>query len=238
MSDYLLNSLESYFGEEAGRRLADLLARTGITCFDHLADGVPEGLLELAEVDESSFNEFLDEYGPQAIVRLKEELSILGSRVRELETQLKWVRDRIVMDVGSRTTRRTNLRRELSAVIGMLDALARSIRLCCDPHERIDADRTSTYEGVIDRAISRLGSLAEYSSEMEPIIRGLKRTRSILRKEPVAEDLYLLISYSISALSDVMKLIEGGTREEEALLWENILLKSELVSVLCKMRDD
>ncbi len=237
VSDYLLSSLKSYFGSEVGERLADLLSKTGITCFDDLAGDVPEEILELAEVDRASFMGFLDEYGPQAIIKLKRELSALNSKISDLESQLKWARERILSDVGTRTSRRANLRREIEAAMGMLDALAGSVRLCCEPHSSIGEERAGNYAEVLDRVIERLRKISADLGELEPILRGLENIRSLLEQRPVADDLYHLISYSVSSLSDLRRLVAEDTSESKVLLWENILLKSELISVMCRKRD-
>ncbi len=229
--------MKSYFGDETGEKLANLLSKTGITCFDDLIGDVPQEILELAEVDRASFMGFLDEYGPQAIIRLKKELSSISSRVRDLESQLRWARDRIVSDLGTRTSKRVSLRREIRASIGMLDALAGSIRLCCEPHNSIGEDKAKAYIDVLDRVLERLRDVAAELSELRPIIKGLDNIRSILMQRPTADDLYHLISYSISSLSDLERLLVEGAPESEVLLWENILLKSELISALCRKRD-
>ncbi len=237
VSDYLRSSLKSYFGDETGEKLADLLSKTGITCFDDLIGDVPQEILELAEVDRTSFTGFLDEYGPQAIIRLKKELASLSSRIRDLESQLRWARDRIMSDLGTRTSKRASLRREIGASVGMLDALARSVRLCCEPHSPIGEDRVKAYIDVLDRVMERLRSVSAELSELEPIIRGLDRIRSLLTQHPTADDLYHLISFSISSLSDLERLVAESIPEGKILLWENILLKSELIAALCRKRD-
>ncbi len=237
VSDYLLSSLKSYFGSEVGEKLADLLSKTGITCFDDLTGDVPEEILELAEVDRTSFMGFLDEYGPQAIVKLKRELTILSSKISELESQLKWARERILSDVGTKTSRKATLKREIDAAMGMLEVLARSVRLCCEPYSSIGKERAENYAEVLDRIIGRLGKISADLDELEPILKGLKNIKSLLKQQPVAEDLYHLISYSVSSLSDLRRLIAEDISESKVLLWENILLKSEMISVMCRKRD-
>ncbi len=237
VSDYLLSSLKSYFGDEVGEKLAHLLSKTGITCFDDLTGDVPEEILELAEIDRASFMGFLDEYGPQAIIRLKRELSALSSKIGDLESQLKWAREKILRDVGTRTSRRAGLRREIEAAIGMLDALARSVKLCCEPHSSVGKERSRAYSDVLGRVIERLHKVSVDLNEVEPVLKGLENIRSLLEQSPIADDLYHLISYSVSSLSDLRRLIAEETSESKILLWENILLKSELISVLCRKRD-
>ncbi|MDW8034886.1 MAG: hypothetical protein RMI85_00340 [Candidatus Korarchaeum sp.] len=94
MSVYLLSSLKQYFGEEKGERIAEVLKRSGIRCFDDLSSDVPDALIELMEVSRSEFSRFLEEYGPQAIAKLRERLEELSSKVKELEIQVGWAREK------------------------------------------------------------------------------------------------------------------------------------------------
>ncbi len=238
ISDYLLSSLEIYFGKEKGRKLADLLDRSGIRCFDDLSMDIPDGLLELAEVDKQSFISFLEEYGPQAIAKLKKELLDLSSRTKEFELQLKWARDRLLSEVGSRPLDKAKLSRELSIISSMLETIIESIQICCNPHERISEERTSIYVDMINQVIKKLEALIndtrDYKPLLEQVLNGFSKLVVIMSEGIVAEELASLLSYSLSSISDLRRLMQARNLDTNTVLWENILLKSTILSLLCE----
>ncbi len=237
VSDYLLSSLESYFGKEKGKKLANLLDRSGIRCFDDLSMDIPDGLLELAEVDKQSFISFLEEYGPQAIAKLKKELLDLSSRTKEFELQLKWARDKLISEVGSRPLDKAKLSRELSIISSMLGTIIESIQICCKPHERINEERASIYVDMINRIIRKLEALVndarDYKPLLEQILDGFSKLVEIISEGIMAEELAILLSYSLSSISDIRRLVQTRNLDVNTILWENILLKSMILSFLC-----
>ncbi len=238
VSDYLLSSLKSYFGEEKGEKLAKLLARTGIRCFDDLSMGIPDGLLELAEIDKASFIGFLEEYGPQAITKLKRDLMDLSYKMKQLESQLKWAREKLLSEVGVRSSDKARVTREIDLVSGLLGTLVEAIQLCYDPHERISEGKAITYAEMIDQAIGRLNNIIEeyrdLSNPLRSITDGLSRLKAILDERVPSCELTELLSYSLSALSDVKRLIRGGEFDNKGIIWENILLKTKIIALLCR----
>ncbi len=241
VSDYLLSSLESYFGKDKGRKLAELLDRSGIRCFDDLSMGIPDGLLELAEVDKQSFNAFLEEYGPQAIIKLKKNLLDLSSKMKEFELQLRWARDKLVKEVRVKPLDRIKLSRELSIVSSTIETMMESIQLCCEPYERIDNERASIYVDMIEQVIKKMEAIIsdarDYKSALEPILNGFSKLATIINEGIIAEDLTNLLSYSLSAISDVKRLMQANNLDINSILWENILLKSQIFSLLCRKYD-
>ncbi len=238
VSDYLLSSLESYFGRDKGKKLAELLGRSGIRCFDDLSMGVPDGLLELAEVDKQSFNAFLEEYGPQAITRLKKNLLDLSSRVKEFELQLAWARDRLVKEVGVKPLDRAKISRELSIVSSTIGTIIESIQLCCESYEEISEEKVSIYADMIKQVMGKMeiivSNARDYKSVLEPILNGFSKLISIMNEGITAGDLIDLLSYPLSAISDVKRLMQAKNLDTDSILWENILLKSRIFSLLCR----
>ncbi len=238
ISGYLLSSLESYFGRDKGRKLARLLDRSGIRCFDDLSMEVPDGLLELAEVDKQSFTVFLEEYGPQAITKLKKSLLDLSSKIKELELQLKWARDKLIKEVGAKPLDRVKIFRELSIVSSMIGTVIESIQFCCEPYERISNEKASIYVSMIEQAMRKMKTIIsdahDYKSVLEPILNGFSKLIVIINEGITAGDLVNLLSYPLSAISDVRHPMQSKNLDVDFILWENALLKSRIFSLLCR----
>lgn len=228
VSAYLLSSLKEYFGEEKGERIAGILSKSGVRCFDDLASGVPDSLIELMEISKSSFIGFLEEYGPQAIAKLKE-------KVGEMEAQLSWARDKIRQEVDSRTSISSSLMREVEIVLSMLSTLVTSIQLCCGEGDAVDDARAELYSGTIREAAERLRKSAgddDISEQIRGLAQSLERIAELTHKIRYSE-LKELLEYAISLLSDLRRSRAAAEIDKDSLLRENVILKSKIISLLC-----
>ncbi|MEM0017292.1 MAG: hypothetical protein QXJ48_04690 [Candidatus Korarchaeum sp.] len=235
-SAYLLNALKQYFGEEKGERIADILGRSGIRCFDDLSSDVPDALVELMEVSRSEFNRFLEEYGPQAIAKLKERLEELSSRIRELETQIGWAKERVQQSIGARASMNAAFMRELEVVMSMISSMISSIQLCCEREKPLDPRKVEIYHKSIREAAERLRRASsidrEFSERLDEVAISLDKITEL--SGLTAGDLIDLLNYALSLLSDVKRVRSRVDLDKEALLFENISLKSKIISFLCQ----
>ena len=228
VSAYLLSSLKEYFGREKGERIAHILSRSGIRCFDDLASGVPDALMELMEVSRSSFVSFLEEYGPQAIAKLKE-------RVRELENQLNWAKERIQEEVGSRTSMSRPIMGEIEIAASILSAILTSIQLCCERNDHLDENKAKLYSETIREVAERLRRFAEegLSEQLKSLTSSLDKVADLMTEMKYGE-LEEILKYALSLLSDLKRTRASVKLDEESLLRENLLLKSKIISLLCE----
>lgn len=237
VSAYLMSALKRYFGEEKGERIAQILERSGIFCFDDLSSDVPDDLIELMEVTRSEFNGFLEEYGPQAIARLKERVNELLERVRELKTQMDWARERILKGVEARASSKSIFMRELEVVMGIISSVISSVQLCCGREATLDGERMEIYSKPLKEAAERLRRICsiddEFSGQLSEVATSLDRIAG-LPGGLTAGDLIDLLSYALSLLSDVRRARGGVELDKESLILENIILKSKLVSLICQ----
>ncbi len=239
VSEYLENSLKSYFGEKKGKELAKILYKTGIRCFDDLSMDVPEEVLQLADIDKESFRRFLEEYGPQAIVKLKEELSLLVKRLSNAEYQLKWAKERLTSEVMRKDPlERRGALRELSLAANMVGSLIESVQLCCSPYDYVPRDRARTYSEflreVLDKLLIVKKQVPEVNSELEELIGGTEKIIELLENKVTGENLETLLSYMLSALSDIRRYLGGGSLDNKLIILENIRLKNKLISLICR----
>lgn len=236
LSAYLLSSLKQYFGEERGKRVAEILRRSGIKCFDDLSSDIPDTLIELMEISRSEFNGFLEEYGPQAIAKLKERLGELSSRVKELETQVGWAKEMVQRSAGVKVSMSASLVRELEVITGMLSSVIGSIQLCCEGRAPLDPERMELYYELIKEIAERLRRASsfdeEFSERLGEVSISLDRVAEL--RYLTARDLIDLLKYALSLLSDVKRAKRRAELDKEALLFENILLKSKIISFLCR----
>lgn len=236
MSGYLLSSLKEYFGEEKGEKIAEILSRSNIRCFDDLSTDIPDSLIELMEVSKSSFRSFLEEYGPQAIAKLKERVEDLSSKVKQLETQISWAKERIQQSIDFRSSTSLKMMRELDVTIGILSSLVSSIQICCEKSSEIDERKAEIYSGILNEAVERLRRASdfdeEFSDQLKETASSLERMIEILR-ELRAGDLLDLLNYTLSMLSDIKRTKMRLDLDKNSLIFENILLKSKIISLLC-----
>ncbi|GEM_PF-1299216 len=236
VSGYLLSSLKEYFGEEKGEKIAEILSRSNIRCFDDLSTDVPDSLIELMEVSKSSFRGFLEEYGPQAIAKLKERVEDLSSKVKQLETQISWAKERIQQSVDLKASTSLKAMREFDVAIGILSSIVSSIQICCEKPSGIDERRAEIYSKTISEAVERLRRASdfdeEFSDQLKEAANSLERIVEILR-ELRAGDLLDLLNYTLSMLSDIKRTRMKLDLDKNSLIFENILLKSKIVSLLC-----
>jgi len=240
ISEYLENSLKSYFGEKKGKELAKILYKTGVRCFDDLSMDIPEEVLQLADVDKESFRRFLEEYGPQAIVRLKEELSLLAKRLSDAEYQLKWAKEKLTSEVMRKDSlERRDALRELILSANMVGSLIESVQLCCSPYDYVPKDRARTYSEflreILDKLLRVKKQLPEVSSELEGLIGGTEKIIEFLENEITGENLEILLSYMLSALSDIRRYLGEGSLDNKLIILENIRLKNKLISLICRI---
>jgi len=236
VSGYLLSSLKEYFGEEKGEKIAEILSRSNISCFDDLSTDVPDSLIELMEVSKSSFRSFLEEYGPQAIAKLKERVEDLSSKVKQLETQVSWAKERIQQSIDLKASTSLKAMRELDVAIGILSSIVSSIQICCEKYSEMDERRAEIYSKTISEAVERLRRASdfeeEFSDQLKEAANSLERIIDMLR-ELRAGDLLDLLNYTLSMLSDIKRTNMGLDLDKNSLIFENILLKSKIVSLLC-----
>ncbi len=236
VSGYLLSSLKEYFGEEKGEKIAEILSRSNISCFDDLSTDVPDSLIELMEVSKSSFRSFLEEYGPQAIAKLKERVEDLSSKVKQLETQVSWAKERIQQSIDLKASTSLKAMRELDVAIGILSSIVSSIQICCEKYSKIDERKVEIYSKTISEAVERLRRASdfeeEFSDQLKEAANSLERIIDMLR-ELRAGDLLDLLNYTLSMLSDIKRTNMGLDLDKNSLIFENILLKSKIVSLLC-----
>ena len=236
VSSYLLSSLKEYFGEEKGEKIAEILSRSNIRCFDDLSTDIPDSLIELMEVSKSSFRSFLEEYGPQAIAKLKERVEDLSSKVKQLETQISWAKERIQQSIDFRSSTSLKMMRELDVTIGILSSLVSSIQICCEKSSEIDERKAEIYSGILNEAVERLRRASdfdeEFSDQLKETASSLERMIEILR-ELRAGDLLDLLNYTLSMLSDIKRTKMRLDLDKNSLIFENILLKSKIISLLC-----
>jgi hypothetical protein len=236
ISSYLLSSLKEYFGEEKGEKIAEILSRSNIRCFDDLSTDIPDSLIELMEVSKSSFRNFLEEYGPQAIAKLKERVEDLSSKVKQLETQIGWAKERIQQSIDFKSSTSLKAMRELDVAIGILSSIVSSIQICCENSSGIDERKAEIYSKTINEAVERLrrasDSDEEFSEQLKDAANSLERIVEIMR-ELRAGDLLDLLNYTLSMLSDIKRTKMRLDLEKNSLIFENILLKSKIVSLLC-----
>ncbi|MCC6028839.1 MAG: hypothetical protein LM591_01685 [Candidatus Korarchaeum sp.] len=236
VSGYLLSSLKEYFGEEKGEKIAEILSRSNIRCFDDLSTDIPDSLIELMEVSKSSFRSFLEEYGPQAIAKLKERVEDLSSKVKQLETQISWAKERIQQSIDFRSSTSLKMMRELDVTIGILSSLVSSIQICCEKSSEIDERKAEIYSGILNEAVERLRRASdfdeEFSDQLKETASSLERMIEILR-ELRAGDLLDLLNYTLSMLSDIKRTKMRLDLDKNSLIFENILLKSKIISLLC-----
>ena len=236
VSDYLLSSLKQRFGEEKGERIADILSRSGIRCFDDLSSDVADALVELMEVSRSEFNRFLEEYGPQAIAKLRERVEELSSRIRELETQIGWARERVKQSVGARASASSAFMRELEVSIGIISSMISSVQLCCRKETPLDTRRMEVYSKTLKEAAERLRRASnvdeDFSEQLSELAASLDKIAEL--RGLMAGDLIDLLNYALSMLSDMRRVKGRVDLDKESLVFENILLKSKVISFLCQ----
>lgn len=239
LSFYLLNALKQYFGEEKGERIAEILGRSGIRCFDDLSSDVPDTLVELMEVSRSELNRFLEEYGPQAIAKLRERVEELSSRIRELENQIGWAREKVQQSIGTRASMSIAFMRELEVIMSMISSVISSIQICFGRETPLNSRKMEIYYKSVKEVAERLRRASsidgEFSEQLNEISISLDKITEL--NDLTAGDLIDLLNYALSLLSDVKRVKGRVDLDKEALLFENILLKSKIISFLCQRID-
>ncbi len=233
-SEYLKSSVISFFGEAKGREVLKLFQMSGITCFDDLAKGVPEGLADLAGVSLEQINDFLEEYGPQAIFRLKKKLVDAEKRIKELEVQVEWARKQLLSRKEATTSGRGRALGILRSCLARLNMLTEVIELNYEEDDLITETNAlkrellSIAEDI--KGLSKDPSLQELSGDLIKVSRALTGLAEIL-EEVRSGDLRYAITTATSILSDVILSLTRGDRKEcLQVLMENVFLKAELLS--------
>ncbi len=239
LSDYLKSSILSHFGREKGEKIAELLRKSGVVCFDDLARGLPEGLADLAGISLEEFNRFLEEYGPQAIFRMRNKLAEAEKRIKELEVQIEWAKKQLFSrSVERGPSGRGKAVRALRLALIKLNVLIGALEFNYREQESIG-------QSLIDEELLEIvHDLREASKEL----RSGEPSQEVLRLAQVLEDFYDMIReegnsvtagdtksiliMTTSLISDVIASLSLGRGGEcTQLTLENAMLKSELIAL-------
>ncbi len=235
-SEYLRSSVISYFGESKGKELLELLRRSGITCFDDLAKGVPEGLADLADISLEQINKFLEEYGPQAIPRLKNMIIKAEKRIKELEIQVEWAKKQLL------SRKENSMTYGKGKAIGTIRSCLIKLNMLTEVIElNYDEDKPILEAGPLKEELlaissdllkaSRDPSIQETAEDLKSIANALSGLVRVLDEVPRSGDVRYAVMMAASALSDIMLSLTRGSKGEcLQVLMENVSLKAEVLS--------